>query len=119
MLGSGRIKAASMGLAMLIAIGWVGCSGEPEISEDAALARGEMIYRNVCTVCHAADPMQPGYLGPAIAGASRELVESKVLRGEYPPGHTPAQNTQQMPQFSYLEPQIGDIAAFLAAAGDP
>jgi mono/diheme cytochrome c family protein len=73
-----------------------------------------MLYRNICTVCHAADPAQPGVLGPAIAGASRELLEAKLLRGEYPPGHTPARDTQQMPKFSYLEPQIAVIAAYLA-----
>ena len=32
---------------------------------------------------------EDGSVGPAVAGASRELIEAKVLRGEYPPGYTP------------------------------
>ena len=98
----------------LIAITAIACAGESEESGDTAVARGEKIYRNICVVCHDADPNQPGPLGPAVAGASRELLEAKLLRGEYPAGYTPQRNTQQMPRFEFLEPNLDDIAAFLA-----
>ena len=65
-------------------------------------------------VCHDANPNQSGPLGPDIADASRELLEARLLRGEYPPGYTPKRNTQQMPRFEFLEPNLDDIAAFLA-----
>jgi len=99
----------------LIAIAAMACAGESEESGDPAVARGEKIYRNICVVCHNADPNQPGPLGPANAGASRELLEAKLLRGEYPAGYTPQRNTQQMPRFEFLEPNLDDIAAFLAS----
>jgi mono/diheme cytochrome c family protein len=99
----------------LIAIVAMGCAEESEKSSDPAVARGEKIYRNICLVCHNADPNKPGAVGPAIAGASRELLEAKLLRGEYPPGYTPQRSTQQMPRFEFLEPNIDDIAAFLAS----
>jgi mono/diheme cytochrome c family protein len=101
------------GLA-LIAITAMACAGESEESGDAAVARGEKIYRNICVVCHDADPSQAGTLGPAVAGASRELLEAKLLRGEYPTGYTPQRNTQQMPLFEFLEPNLDEIATFLA-----
>ena len=99
----------------LIAIAAMACASESEESGDPAVARGEKIYRNICVVCHNADPNQPGPLGPENAGASRELLEAKLLRGEYPAGYTPQRNTQQMPRFEFLEPNLDDIAAFLAS----
>ena len=102
---------------VLVAIAAVTCAGESEESGDPAVARGEKIYRNVCVVCHNADPNQADSLGPEIASASRELLEAKLLRGEYPAGYTPKRNTQQMSRFEYLEPNLDDIAAFLANRG--
>jgi mono/diheme cytochrome c family protein len=99
----------------LIAIAAMACAGESEESGDPAVTRGKKIYRNVCVVCHNADPNQVGTLGPAIASASRELLEARLLRGEYPTGYTPQRNTQQMPRFEFLEPNLDDIAAFLAS----
>ena len=108
-----RRDNSRLGLA-LIAVVTMACAGESEESGDPAVARGTKIYRNVCVVCHNADPNQPGPLGPDIAGANRELLEARLLRGEYPTGYTPKRNTQQMPRFEFLEPNLDDIAAFLA-----
>ncbi len=105
--------AAILALVVLTAV--AACGGEADSSEDPAVARGELIYRNICVVCHNADPNQDGILGPAIAQATRSVLEAKVLRGEYPEGYTPARDTRQMPPFEYLEPNIDDIEAFLAS----
>ena len=102
-----------LGLALL-AIVTMACAGESEESGDPAVARGEKIYRNICVVCHNADPSLAGPLGPAIAGLSRQLLEAKLLRGEYPAGYKPKRGSEQMPRFEYLEPNLDDIAAFLA-----
>lgn len=108
-----RFKSALATAGALAAL--VACSEETDPSADPAIARGELIYRNICVVCHNADPNEAGVLGPPIAQASRALLEAKVLRGEYPPGHTPARDTLQMPSFAYLEPNLDDIEAFLAS----
>ena len=108
-----RRDNSGVGLA-LIAIVTMACADESEEPDDPAVARGEKIYRNVCVVCHDPDPNQTGPLGPAITGASRELLEAKLVRGKYPAGYTPKRNTQQMPRFEFLEPNLDDIAAFLA-----
>jgi len=112
-----RRDSSRFGLT-LITIAALACAGESEESGDPAVAQGKKIYRNICVVCHNADPNQAGPLGPAIAGASRELLEARLLRGEYPTGYTPQRNTQQMPRFEFLEPNLDDIAAFLANRKD-
>jgi mono/diheme cytochrome c family protein len=104
----------TLGLALIATLA-LACSGESEDSGDTAVSRGAQIYRNICVVCHSSDPNQDGPLGPAIAGASLDLLEARLLRGEYPAGYTPKRNTKQMPQFEFLEPNLDDLFAFLAS----
>ncbi len=50
-------------------------------------------------------------MGPEVKGATRELLEAKVVRGAYPPGHKPKRPTSVMPP----QPQVaGDIPALAA-----
>ena len=107
-----RGHTALLGIALATS---VGCS-ESEPSGDPAVATGKRVYQNVCIACHSADPTQDGTLGPALAGASAELLAAKVLRGEYPDGYTPKRpGSAVMPQFAYLEERIPDLAAYLAS----
>lgn len=82
-------------------------------AEDTPAARGKQVYLAQCIACHSRDPASPGSLGPAVQGASRELLEAKVLRGDYPPGYAPKRPTRLMPPQPQLEPDIADLAAFL------
>ena len=75
-----------------------------------------MVYITNCIVCHNANPNLPGAQGPAIAGASEELLEARVLHLAYPPGYKPQRTTHAMRPFPQLQGHIGDLAAFLAAA---
>ncbi len=109
------LEAAARFVAVVALVATSACSGDSDSSADPAVARGETIYRNICVVCHNADPNEQGTMGPAIARATRDVLEAKVLRGEYPAGYTPARETHQMPQFEYLEPNLDDIEAFIAS----
>ena len=83
-------------------------------AEDADLVKeGWKTYRQTCSACHNLDPALDGPLGPAIAGSSRELLEARVLRGEYPPGYTPKRNTKAMVPLPHLEGKIGALFAYL------
>ena len=84
--------------------------------EVQSVARGRQVYLSVCTACHNADPNKDGSVGPANAGASRALLEAKILRGEYPPGYTPKRPSAVMPRFENLAASLDDLAAFLADA---
>ena len=95
-------------LATAAALVLAGCAQE-KLSPEAE--RGRSVFASQCTACHNFDPSQPGAVGPEIKGASRELLEAKVLRGSYPPGYTPKRPTSVMPP----QPQVaGDIAALAA-----
>lgn len=76
-------------------------------------ALGRQIYLGQCIACHASDPGERGPVGPPVKGASRELLEARIVRGTYPPGYTPKQNTQVMQPMPQLAPNINDLAAFL------
>lgn len=104
-------------LAALVAGCAAACSDAGRGSLSPLALQGERVYRNVCIACHNGDPTQDGSAGPAIAGSSRELIEARVLRGEYPPGYTPKRPGNAMPRFEYLADQVDALAAYLAEVG--
>lgn len=75
--------------------------------------RGRMTYMANCLACHHADPAKPGVTGPAVQGASRELLEARVVRAVYPPGYTPKRTTKLMVPLPQLADKIEDLAAYL------
>jgi len=82
-------------------------------TQEELVARGRGIYMSNCAACHNADPKQPGSLGPEVAGSSRELLEHRVVRGDYPPGYTPKRDTRQMVPLPHLVGELDAIYAFL------
>lgn len=102
---------------VLVALPALACSESPGSADaDPLVARGETVYLSVCTACHGGDPTKDGALGPALVGASQELLEAKLLRGEYPPGTTPKRDSAVMPRFENLKEDIPALAAYLEAA---
>jgi mono/diheme cytochrome c family protein len=89
-----------------------GCGQGPALSD--AAARGQTVYLAQCTACHATNPTQAGPVGPPVKGASRELLEARLLRGGYPPGYTPRRGSALMQPMPQLASSIPDLAAFLA-----
>jgi mono/diheme cytochrome c family protein len=83
----------------------------PQLSE--AAERGKTTYFTVCIACHNAKPTLDA-LGPPLAGASRELLEARVVHASYPPGYQRKRQSQAMPAFPHLAPNIDDLAAYLA-----
>ncbi len=79
--------------------------------------RGRQVYMANCIACHSQDPAIDGALGPAVAGSSRELVEARVLRAEYPEGYTPKRPSKVMIALPHLGGDIDALTAFLAEAG--
>ena len=80
---------------------------------DALVARGRQVYLAQCIQCHNANPAIPGPVGPAVKGASPELLEAKIVRGEYPPGYKPQRPTKVMPPQPALGPDVPALAAYL------
>jgi mono/diheme cytochrome c family protein len=94
-----------------------GCSGDTDSSsgagKDPDWQRGRAVYVANCVACHNNDPSKDGPIGPALKGSPKELVESRVLRTEYPPGYKPKRNTQVMPTFPFLKSELKYLAVYL------
>ncbi|HSR57274.1 MAG TPA: hypothetical protein VLL57_03760 [Candidatus Binataceae bacterium] len=107
-----RAKAAALIIAAFTAaVAALSCKPATPVE------RGRAIYLSRCVVCHNQNPNRAGVKGPPIAGSSRELVEGRVLRLEYPPGYKPQRTTHAMKAMPELARSIDDLAAFLADAG--
>ena len=83
----------------------VAAAGDPE--------KGRQVYLGQCVACHNRDPGKDGPVGPANKGSSRELVEARVLRAEYPAGYKPKRESRVMPPRPDLAPSVPDLAVFL------
>src|SRR5437762_9629732 len=101
----------------IVALVLVSCSKDSNKSKQSAKnadwERGRAVYAANCVACHNADPSKDGPIGPAIKGSSKELLEGRVLRTEYPPNYKPKRNTKIMPQFPFLKTEIPYLARYL------
>jgi mono/diheme cytochrome c family protein len=98
-------------IAVMLAVLFLGGCGNG--GGDTLVARGRQVYLAQCIQCHNANPAIPGPVGPAVKGAARELLDAKVVRGEYPPGYRPQRPTKVMPPQPTLAPDISALAAYL------
>jgi len=111
-------RAAIGGLAAAIAL--ASAAGCGKSAPRTPAEEGRIIYMTNCVVCHNLDPNRPGSQGPDIAGASRELVEDRVLHLTYPPGYKPKRTTHAMRTIPGMtQKRIDELAAFLAQAKEP
>lgn len=102
------MRVAALGVAA-----WLAACGPGGEGSGPSAARGRAVYETNCTACHHPDPRLDGTLGPALAGSPKDLVEARVIRGEYPPGYTPKRETRLMVPLPHLAPYVDDIALYL------
>jgi mono/diheme cytochrome c family protein len=116
LVGRARTTRGTLGSALAASLALACSDSAPTGATSPLVEEGRRVYQNVCVACHSGDPNQDGALGPAIAGSSRELIEARVLRAEYPPGYTPKRAGNVMPRFEFLKDQIDALTAYLAYA---
>jgi mono/diheme cytochrome c family protein len=112
-----------VGLAVLLASGVLltGCSPDekpaptagPSVAAAGDPTKGKQIWLGQCVACHNPDPSKDGPIGPAVKGASKELLDARVVHGTYPPGYQPKRETKVMPPRPDLVASIPDLAAYL------
>lgn len=82
---------------------------------DDLVAKGKTAYASKCAACHGADPKKGGTLGPAVFGSSKELLEAKLLKNEYPAGYKAKKDTKMMKAMPDQKDNIAAFVAFLNA----
>lgn len=90
---------------------------DPEPKPEDLASKGRQAYLSNCIACHNPDPKLEGALGPPVAGAGLPLLESRIMRAEYPEGYQPKRETRSMVAMPFLKRQIPAIAAYLESEG--
>lgn len=85
-----------------------------EMTAEQLSQRGKSIYMSNCIACHNVDPAKDGSVGPAVAGASKALIEARVMRAEYPADYKPKRDTKTMVAMPHLEKEIASLSAYLS-----
>jgi len=110
----GRIAIIVLFGGAILAAGLPACTKSGAPPETALVTKGRQVYVTHCTACHhPSDPFKDGSVGPAVGGSSTELLETRVLSLEYPPGYTPKRQTHLMPKLPQLRPDLPALHAFL------
>lgn len=108
---------ALAGLLILILVG--GCTKKQnsgaanEGALDPLVLKGEQVYVANCLSCHGADPKKDGPIGPSVWGSSLELIKAKVLKGDYPLGHSAKRTTKIMVALPHLQADLDAVHAYL------
>lgn len=80
-----------------------------------SIERGKTVYKTQCIACHHSDPHKPGALGPDVFGSSKELIEARVMRAEYPSGYQPKRSSHTMAPLPHLKNEIDSLYLYLNA----
>jgi len=101
--------------------GFTGCDSKQKASDEPPVSpwvtRGRAVYQANCIACHNSDPHKPGALGPDVFGSSKELLEARILHGEYPAGYKPKRTTQIMQPLPQVKNEIDSLHAYLNQPG--
>jgi mono/diheme cytochrome c family protein len=109
--------AATVATAFLIACAlqlWTACRKQ-DPNADPKVVMGRGVYLSNCIACHNMNPERDGSLGPAIKGSALDLLQARVLRGEYPPGYSPKRPTKIMVKLPLMEADVEAVHAYLNA----
>ena len=112
------MRAALLATALCAAVleCWTACNKKDSgAAADPQARAGHGLYLANCIACHNTNPALDGALGPAIKGSSLELLQARVLHGEYPPGYTPKRATHIMVKLPLTQENVAAIQAFLGA----
>ncbi len=107
-------NVALLALALVASECWIACN-KKDAAGKGGQESGRSIYMLHCTACHNPNPSLDGSLGPAIQGSALELLQARVLRGEYPPGYMPKRATHIMQALPLTPEEVDSLHAFLNA----
>lgn len=107
-----RLALGGVGLGLLLA-----CTPKPSAPSSSDMGslveRGRTVFATNCTACHSSDPSKDGSLGPALSGSTLELLERRVVFGDYPKGYQPKRATKIMPAMAHLKNEVPALYQYL------
>jgi mono/diheme cytochrome c family protein len=114
------MRFAGRALALAFAVACVlqtmtACGKKQPQTGDPKVNTGRGVYLARCIACHSSNPAMDGSLGPAVKGSSLELLQARVLRGEYPAGYTPKRASKIMVKLPLTEEDVANLHAYLNA----
>jgi mono/diheme cytochrome c family protein len=107
-------------LGIVVGMALSACTQRPAVtplSAEQLVESGRKAYVKHCIACHHADPKIDGALGPAVFGSSRELLERRIVHGDYPQGYTPKRPTRSMVAMPHVKSDIEALHAYLNKGG--
>lgn len=116
---SASLKRALTLYSVTNALLGIGCRTETHTLPPASAERGRIIYQTQCIACHNSNPKKPGSLGPDVFGSSKDLLEARILKGEYPTGYAPKRNSHVMAALPHLKGELESLYLFLNAIDTP
>lgn len=90
-------------------------SGPSEMSSvDQKVDSGRRIYAIHCTSCHNANPKLDGAIGPSVVPSSLQLLERRVVYGDYPVDYKPKRQSRIMVALPHLKNEVEALHAYLS-----
>ena len=83
------------------------------ITLTADIKKGRSVYFVHCASCHNLNPKKPGSIGPAVYGASIDVLIQKIVSGKYPENYRPKRTSKIMPLMPHLNKEISNLHAFI------
>ena len=109
-----RLTGAALALACAVQL-FSACNKKTDPNADPKVTAGHGQYLAHCIACHNVNPVLDGSLGPALKGSALELLQARVLRGEYPAGYSPKRQTHIMVKLPLTEEDVAALHAYLNA----
>lgn len=97
---------------LLLSLVLVACTKKPA-TPLSPVEEGKKLYATHCTACHSPNPKIDGALGPAVFGSTLDLLDRRLVHGDYPAGYSPKRSTKVMVRLPFLKDQIPNLHAYL------
>src|SRR5574338_909345 len=101
-----------MNKLLVVSMFLVSCSFQASFKSNPTIynaSRGKAVYQSNCIGCHNQNPRLSGSVGPDIQNSNYELLERRLMFGDYPRGYKPKRSTRIMPTFPHLKEEIPSL----------
>ena len=110
---NGRDRLPLIATVCVILFGLSACYRNSSAPVSDLVTKGKSVYQTQCIACHNSNPKLDGALGPAVYGAGLELLERRVVHGDYPENYKPKRKTKVMQPLPHLKPDLEALHAYL------